>query len=116
MDLDALTEHAQHQVDRIAHMQADLDEATAAASSRSGRVHVRTGPAGAVLHLRIEPDAMRLSPEELAAEVTEAITAAQRSYGALADEIMTPVLGIRTSMGRPTVEYTVDEAERRYGR
>jgi hypothetical protein len=37
---------------------------------------------------------MRLSPAELAAEVTEAITEAQRSYGKLADEIMAPVLGI----------------------
>jgi DNA-binding protein YbaB len=116
MDLDALAEHAQRQVDRIAHMQADLAEATATASSRSGRVQARTGPGGAVLGLRIEPAGMRLSPEELAAEVTEAITAAHRSYGALAAEIMTPVLGIRPSMGRPAVEYRMDEAEQRYGR
>jgi DNA-binding protein YbaB len=108
MDLEAIAEHAQRQVDRIAHMQADLAEATAAASSRSGRVHARTGPGGAVLGLRIDPAGMRLSPEELAAELTEAITAAQRSHGVLADEIMAPVLGIRSSMGRPAAEYTVD--------
>jgi DNA-binding protein YbaB len=113
MDLNALAEHAQRQVDRIAHMQADLAEATATAASHSGRVSARTGPGGAVLGLRIEPTAMRLSPEELAAEVTEAITSAQRSYGSLADEIMAPVLGIRSTMSRPTAGYMVDEAERR---
>jgi DNA-binding protein YbaB len=94
MDLNALAENAQRQVDRIAHMQADLAEATAAGASRSGWVHARTGPGGGVLSLQIEPAAMRLSPAELAAEVTEAITEAQRSYGKLADEIMAPVLGI----------------------
>ncbi|NJC68696.1 YbaB/EbfC family nucleoid-associated protein [Planosporangium thailandense] len=93
MDLDAIARDAQLQVDRIVRMQTDLAEATAAASSRSGLVHARTGPGGGVLGLSIAPAAMRLSPEDLAAEVIEAITAAQRSYGALADKIMDPVLG-----------------------
>jgi DNA-binding protein YbaB len=104
MDLDALAANAQRQVERIARMQAGLAEATAAGASRSGRVRARTGPGGGVLGLHIEPAAMRLSPEELATEITEAITAAQRSYGMLADEIMAPVLGIRSTMGRPVVD------------
>jgi DNA-binding protein YbaB len=93
MDLKSLAENAQRQVDRIAHMQADLAEASASGTSLSGWVQARTGPGGGVLSLHIEPAAMRLSPAELAAEVTEAITVAQRSYGKLADKIMAPVLG-----------------------
>jgi DNA-binding protein YbaB len=116
MDLNALADHAQRQVERLAHLQADLAEASATADSRSGLVHARTGPGGAVLGLRIEPAAMRLSPEDLAAEVTEAITGAQRSYGALADEIMAPVLGIRSTIGNPAAAFPLDEAQHRYGR
>ncbi|GAA1802471.1 YbaB/EbfC family nucleoid-associated protein [Planosporangium flavigriseum] len=84
-------------------MQADLAEATACGASRSGRVRARTGPGGGVLGLHIEPAAMGLSPEELAAEVTEAISAAQHAYGVLADKIMAPVLGFRSTIGGPAV-------------
>ncbi|HEV7900168.1 MAG TPA: YbaB/EbfC family nucleoid-associated protein [Planosporangium sp.] len=94
MELTELADYAHRQVERIERMQADLDEASAEAESRSGRVRARTGPGGAVLDLRIEPVAMAVSPEELAAEVIEAITSAQRAYGVIADEIMAPVLEI----------------------
>jgi DNA-binding protein YbaB len=127
MDLTDLADYAHRQVERIERMQADLAEATAEGESRSGRVHARTGPGGGVLGLRIEPVAMALSPVELAAEVTEAIAAAQRSYGAMADEIMAPVLGIRPGEANTSVieegqrrlaalESTMDDLDRRYGR
>ncbi|MGC9668257.1 YbaB/EbfC family nucleoid-associated protein [Planosporangium sp. 12N6] len=126
MDLSELADYAYRQVERIERMQADLAEASAEGESRSGRVRARTGPGGAVLNLHIEPAAMTLSPTDLAAEVTEAITAAQRSYGAMADEIMAPVLGMRPSEANAAVieegqrrltalESTMDELDRRYG-
>jgi DNA-binding protein YbaB len=127
MDLTELADYAHRQVERIERMQVDLSEASAEAESRSGRVHARTGPGGAVLNLRLEPAAMALSAEDLAAEVIEAVTAAQRSYGAMADEIMAPVLGIRPNDANVSVleedqrrlaslESKMDELDHRYGR
>lgn len=96
-NLDELAEYAQRQVERIQHMQQDLAEQVGAGRSPRGLVRARTGPGGELKELRIDPDALRLPADEVAAEVTAAVTAAQREFAARADEIMAPVLGLRPS-------------------
>ncbi len=96
-DLDDLVAYAQGQVERIQRMQDELGTASAEATSRGGYVRARTGAGGALLDLRIEPAARQLSTHELAAEVTDAVGAAQARYAELADTIMAPVLGLRPS-------------------
>lgn len=95
--LEDLAEYAHQQVERIQRMQADLAAQYGSADSPDGHVHARTGPGGVVQELRIAPSGMRLSADELAAEVMAAIGAAQRAYAARADAIMEPVLGLRPS-------------------
>jgi hypothetical protein len=79
-NLEDLAEYAHQQVARIQRMQDDLAGQYGTAESPRGHVRARTGPGGALQELRIDPGAMRLSAEDVAAEVTAAITAAQREY------------------------------------
>jgi hypothetical protein len=72
-------------------------------------VRARTGPGGKLLGLRIDPEALRLSAEQVTAEVAAAISAAQKDYARHADEIMAPVLGMRPS------EQSVADIERGLG-
>ena len=65
------------------------------ATSPRGYVRVRTGPGGQLKDLRIDPDALRLTVEELEAEVATAITAAQNQYATRAAHPMAPVLGMQ---------------------
>lgn len=95
--LSDLAEYAHDQVQRITTMQQDLAACHGEARSPRGYVLARTGPGGALLELRLEPDANRLPVEDLAAEVTAAVTAAQQEYGRRADTIMSGVLGLRPS-------------------
>jgi YbaB/EbfC DNA-binding family len=67
------------------------------ATSPRGYVRARTGPGGQLKDLRIDPNALRLTAEELEAEVVTAITAAQNQYAKRSDDIMAPVLGMRPS-------------------
>jgi hypothetical protein len=55
--------------------------------------------------LRIDPAGLRLPATDLEAEVTAAVSAAQRQFAERADEIMAPVLGMRPS------EQSVDALE-----
>lgn len=99
-DFDSLADlarYAQWQVDRIEQMQAELAEQSGEGVSDRGYVRARTGPGGALLDLSIDPAAQRLSNEELVAEIRGAVSAAQRRFTELADEIMAPVLGMRPS-------------------
>ncbi|HEY0697299.1 MAG TPA: YbaB/EbfC family nucleoid-associated protein [Micromonospora sp.] len=95
--LEELAEYAHRQVERIARMQEDLTDQYGTGESPRGFVRARTGPGGTVQELRIDPGGMRLTAEELAAEVTAAVTVAQQEYARRADEIMAPVLGMRPS-------------------
>lgn len=100
-----LADYAQQQIARIQRMQQDLAEQFGEGQSPRGLVVARTGPGGVLLDLQIDPNARRLTTEELAAEVKAAVTAAQREFAARADEIMAPVLGMRPS------EQSVNELE-----
>lgn len=103
--LGELADYAQEQIERIQRMQQDLADQVGEAESPRGLVLARTGAGGMLVDLRIDPNARRLSSEELAAEVVAAVTAAQRDFAARADEIMAPVLGMRPS------EQSVNELE-----
>jgi DNA-binding protein YbaB len=92
-----LAEYAEQQVRQLGKMQADLAEHAGTGESPRRYVRARTGPGGLLQELRIDPNALRLSAEELEAEVTAAVTAAQRAYTERADDIMAPVLGMRPS-------------------
>lgn len=96
-NLEELAEYAQRKVEQIQRMQSDLDAQCGEALSPREYVRARTGPGGVLRELRIDPEALRLPVEELAAEVTAAVTAAQREFAKRADEIMAPVLGMRPS-------------------
>ncbi len=96
-NLDDLAEYAERQVRQLEKMQSDLAAQTGEARSPRGYVRAQTGPGGVLRELRIDPTALRLSAEEVAAEVTAAITAAQRQLAERADDIMAPVLGVRPS-------------------
>jgi DNA-binding protein YbaB len=118
--LGELVEYAQRQVERLTEMQAHLAEQYAEARSPRGHVRARTGPGGALQELHIAPDALRLAADELAAEVTAAVTTAQREYAARADEIMAPLLRQRPSeqsmasveAGMSRLEAIADDLER----
>lgn len=92
-----LADYAHRQIERIQRMQREIESEYGEGRSPRGFVRARTGPGGALQELRIDPSALRLSADELAAEVTAAVTAAQREFAARADEIMAPVLGMRPS-------------------
>jgi DNA-binding protein YbaB len=94
-DVGELVEYAQRQVERLTQIQTDLASRYAEARSPRGLVHARTGQGGTLRELHIEPAALRLTPDELAAEVTAAITQAQREYAESADEILAPLLAHR---------------------
>ncbi|WP_329106434.1 YbaB/EbfC family nucleoid-associated protein [Micromonospora sp. NBC_01699] len=96
-NLDDLAEYAHQQVARIQRMQEDLADQYGTGESPRGYVRARTGPGGALQELRIDPGALRLSAEDVAAEVTAAIGAAQREYADRANEIITPVLAAAPS-------------------
>jgi len=96
-NLDELAEYAQRQVERIQRMHRDLAEQVGEGRSPRGMVRARTGPGGELKELRIDPETLRLPADEVAAEVTAAITAAQRAFATRADEVMAPVLGLRPS-------------------
>jgi DNA-binding protein YbaB len=95
--LEDLAEYAEQQIRQLGRMQADLAAQAGQGESPRGYVRARTGPGGLLQELRIDPTGLRLSAEELEAEVTAAITAAQRQYTERADDIMAPVLGMRPS-------------------
>ena len=95
--LSDLAEYAHDQIQRITEMQRDLASCSAEARSPRGHVLARTGPGGALLELRLEPDANRLPVDDLAAEVAAAVTEAQRQYAERADSVMSGVLGLRPS-------------------
>lgn len=119
-DLGELVEYAQRQVERLTAMQAELAEQYAEAHSPRGLVRARTGPGGTLRDLRIEPDALGLTAEELATEVTAAVTKAQQEYAERAHEIMAPLLqqspsetsvaGVEAGMSR--LEAIADDLER----
>ena len=92
-----LAEYAQDQLDRIARMQRELADCAGEGESPRRLVRARTGPGGALLDLRLHPDVLHLSTDGAAAEITAAIAAAQRDFGARADEIMAPILAVRPS-------------------
>lgn len=95
--LEGLAQYAQQQVERIEKMQRELAEQVGEGRSRDGHVTARTGAAGSLRDLKIDPAAMRLSVDELTAEVTSAITAAQADFAKRADDIMEPLLNVRPS-------------------
>ncbi len=95
--VEGLAAYAAEQIERIERMQREVAQQVGEGTSRQGHVKAKTGIAGAVKDLRIAPSALRLSPEELSAEVTSAIAAAQADYARKADDIMGPILGMRPS-------------------
>jgi DNA-binding protein YbaB len=96
-NLEGLAEYAHEQIERIERMQRDLAQYAGEGTSPGGHVYARTGPGGALLDLRVEPSALRLSADEVADEVRAAIGTAQQEYARRADDIMAPVLGLRPS-------------------
>jgi DNA-binding protein YbaB len=108
-NLAQLAEYANEQIQRIAKMQSDLAGSAGRGQGPRGMVRARTGPGGKLLGLRIDPEALRLSAEQVTAEVAAAISAAQKDYSRHADEIMAPVLGMRPS------EQSVADIERGLG-
>jgi hypothetical protein len=96
-NLNDLAEYAHAQLQRLEQMHRDLAEYVGQAHSPRGHVHARTGPGGALLDLHIEPGALRLTADDLAAEIKAAVTAAQHDYTRRADDIMAPILAMRPS-------------------
>lgn len=96
-NLEELAEYAHQQVQRIQRMQSDLAAQSGSGESARGYVRARTGPGGTLRELHIDPAALRLSADELSAEVVTAVTAAQREFTERADEIVGPVLDLRPS-------------------
>ncbi|MEV4760977.1 YbaB/EbfC family nucleoid-associated protein [Micromonospora sp. NPDC049559] len=96
-NLEEFAEYAHQQVERVQRMQEDLASQYGTAESPRGLVRARTGPGGAIQELRIDPSALRLPPDEVEAEVTAAVNAAQREYAERADAIMAPILNLRPS-------------------
>lgn len=96
-NLEELADYAQRQVERIQRMQSDVAAQFGEGRSPQGFVRARTGPGGGLQELRIDPAGLRLPASELEAEVTAAVSAAQRRFAERADEIMAPVLGMRPS-------------------
>lgn len=96
-NLDELAAYAQEQVARITQMQQQLTEQTGSGESPGGSVRARTGPGGRLLDLELTPGTLRMSPEDAAAEIVAAVTAAQTDYATRADQIMEPVLALRPS-------------------
>jgi hypothetical protein len=96
-DLGDLAEYAHDQIERITRMQRELADYVGEGESPQRLAKARTGPGGSLRDLRLTPGILRLSPEDAAAEITAAITAAQRDYAGRADEIMSPVLAMRPS-------------------
>jgi DNA-binding protein YbaB len=96
-NMEDLAEYAHQQLARIQRMQDDLADQFGTGESPRGYVRARTGPGGGLQELRIEPAALRLSAEDVAAEVTAAVTAAQREYADRANDIIAPVLELRPS-------------------
>jgi hypothetical protein len=95
--LTQLAAYAQEQVERLTRMQQDLAACIGEGESPGGLVSARTGPGGRLLDLRLNPDAMRLSTQDAAAEITAAVLAAQTDYASRADDILQPVLAMRPS-------------------
>jgi DNA-binding protein YbaB len=96
-NLEDLAECAERQIRQLGEMESDLATEARQAVSPRGYVRARTGRGGQLRDLRIERNALRLTAEELEAEVTAAITAAQRQYAERADDIMAPVFGMSPS-------------------
>jgi len=96
-NLTDLAAYAQEQVSRITEMQQQLADQTGAGEAADGAVRARTGPGGRLLDLQLSPAVLRMPPEEAAAQVVAAVTAAQLDYATRADQIMEPVLALRPS-------------------
>lgn len=105
-NLTELAEYAHDQIERITRMQQQLNDYIGEAESPRRLVRARTGPGGQLVDLHLTPDVLHLSPDGAAAEITAAITAAQRDYATRADDIMAPVLAMRPS------EHSTDALDR----
>lgn len=88
---DRLLAQAQEQVRRLADLQAGVETITGRARSASGKVGATTGAGGVLEDLQLDPVAMLLSPEELAAEVVSAVSAAQADAAAQAADALAPL-------------------------
>lgn len=96
-NLTDLAEYAQDQIERITRMQQEMADYVGEGTSPERLVKARTGPGGQLVDLRLEPDVLRLHPEEAAAEIAAAISTAQRDYADRTNAIMEPVLAARPS-------------------
>ena len=96
-NLTDLAEYAQEQIERVTRMQQEIAGHVGEGTSPERHVRAKTGPGGQLVDLQLDPAAMELTPHELTAEITAAITAAQRDFAAGTDAIMEPVLGARPS-------------------
>jgi DNA-binding protein YbaB len=95
--VEGLADYAHQQIERIQRMERELAEQVGEGTSRDGHVKAKTGAAGVLKDLKIDAAAMRLSPEELTAEVRSAISAAQADFARRADDIMGPILHVKPS-------------------
>lgn len=95
--VESLADYAYQQIERIQRMERELAEQVGEGTSRDGHVKARTGQAGVLKDLKIDAAALRLSPQELEAEVRSAISAAQADFARRADDIMGPILNVKPS-------------------
>jgi len=86
---------AQEAMDRVEEMGRRLREVISRADNADHTVRMAVNPAGQITELRLDPDCMRMSPEDLAREIQtvhqQAITRAQHeSEAAFAEETGLP--------------------------
>lgn len=95
--VEGLADYAYQQIERIQRMESELAEQIGEGTSKQGHVTAKTGQSGVLKDLKIDNAALRLSPDELTAEVKSAIGAAQADFARRADDIMGPILNVRPS-------------------
>ncbi|MEU0480969.1 YbaB/EbfC family nucleoid-associated protein [Streptosporangium sp. NPDC006013] len=92
-DLDRLVEDAEQVRYRAEVARRELDEVTGEGESANGRVRARTGAAGLLLEVRLDPRVMEMGSQDLAEEVTLAVRRAQQDGDYKREQVLRDVLG-----------------------
>jgi DNA-binding protein YbaB len=92
-DLERLADQAEQALRRLEQEQEDLKEIAGKGECEGGLVRATTDANGRLEKIAIDPNALRMSGEELAKKVTAAIRAAQENAESQAREMTQKVIG-----------------------
>ncbi|REF37488.1 YbaB/EbfC family nucleoid-associated protein [Thermasporomyces composti] len=113
-DHERLLKEAADRLERIQAMGTQLTEVRGEAETADGKVRAVVRPGGALESLTLDPRAMRMASEDLAAAIVEAVAAATEDVTAKVAEAMESVLpGVGASIAELADPAALAEAQSR---